>query len=487
VGTSGSLRPGRGGLRDMMSLAIPRALAQDVRSGNLFSKRGSAVLDAPEMGRVAAGSGLPGGKRRASVSEMPLRRDATYADDYIDNFDEDGEFTGKTRRGGARLGMRSMLLPKTLWGRIGVGTGLVVLLGGTIAGMLAVRSYLLHDEHFTVPGSAAIQIAGNSHMTRAQLLSVFGEDVDRNVFRVPLVQRRAELESLPWIAHATVMRLLPNRVRVAIVERTPVAFVRQGSQIGLVDANGVLLELPGPEVDSGGGPGATKATHYSFPVLTGISSANPLAARAARMRTYLGFMQALDATGENLSQRVSEVDLSDPEDVRAIISASAAGPTSDKAGEILVHFGDENFLERYHRYQAHLAEWRAQYPRLAAVDLRYERQAVLEMQPGTAVPNADAAAVSVGTTGPAPGAAKPAVSVVIRPAAVHGAAKHLAVATKPVAKSPVAASTTKPSTPFSTPLTTAFPVTPLGAKLGRKPASASTVTGPPAAQQGVPR
>jgi cell division protein FtsQ len=49
---------------------------------------------------------------------------------------------------------------------------------------------------------------------------------------------------------------------------------------------------------------------------------------------------------------------------------------------LLVHFGDENFLERYHGYQAHLAEWRQQYPRLAAVDARYDTQFVLEMTPG---------------------------------------------------------------------------------------------------------
>jgi cell division protein FtsQ len=61
----------------------------------------------------------------------------------------------------------------------------------------------------------------------------------------------------------------------------------------------------------------------------------------------------------------------------------------DRGGDILVHFGDEDFLERYRRYQAHLAEWRAQYPRLASVDLRYERQAVLEMHPGAVAPSAD--------------------------------------------------------------------------------------------------
>ncbi len=81
---------------------------------------------------------------------------------------------------------------------------------------MEVRSYLLHDAHFVVPDSEAIQIAGNSHLTRAQLLSVFGEDVDRNIFTIPLDARRAELESLPWVEHATVMRLLPSRVRVAM-------------------------------------------------------------------------------------------------------------------------------------------------------------------------------------------------------------------------------------------------------------------------------
>ena len=89
---------------------------------------------------------------------MPLRRDASYGDRYTDSFDEDGEFEGKTRRRGLRLNVRGMLLPRTLWGRIALGAALLILAVGSIAGMLAVRSYLLHDEHFTVPDSAAIQI-----------------------------------------------------------------------------------------------------------------------------------------------------------------------------------------------------------------------------------------------------------------------------------------------------------------------------------------
>jgi cell division protein FtsQ len=383
-----------------------------LRSGNLFSTGGSTVLDAPERDRAQMGAKTAGFKRGAAVTEMPLRRDSLYPNDYAGDYGDDSGPEFARRRRGVRLSFHGGLIPRTLWGRLAAGAALLLLAGGAIAAAFWANSFLLHDAHFVVPDSESIQIAGNSHLTRAQVLSVFGEDVGRNIFLIPLDQRRAELESLPWVEHATVMRLLPNRVRVAILERTPVAFVRQGSQVGLVDANGVLFDLPGPESDpseqrplagdpvedgNGTAAAARKAQHYSFPVLTGISAGDPLSTRAARMRIYLDFMAALDATGEAISHKVSEVDVSNPEDVRAILPDAGAG---SGGADILVHFGDGKYLERYHQYQAHLAEWRTQYPKLASVDMRYERQVVLEMQPGTAVPNGDAA-----PTGAAPQAA----------------------------------------------------------------------------------
>ena len=56
----------------------------------------------------------------------------------------------------------------------------------------------------------------------------------------------------------------------------------------------------------------------------------------------------------------------------------------EQGADILAHFGEDHFLERYQRYKAHIAEWRQQYPKLAAVDLRYEQQVVLEMAQGQA-------------------------------------------------------------------------------------------------------
>jgi cell division protein FtsQ len=280
----------------------------------------------------------------------------------------------------------------------------------------------LHDERFVIPSSASIEFEGNARVTRAQLLGIFGGDVERNIFTVSLEQRRAELERLPWVAHATVMRLLPNRMRVSILERTPVAFVRQGSHIGLVDANGVLLDMP---VD------AKSREHYSFPVVTGISGNDPVSTRAARMKIFERFTSELDESGEKISQELSEVDLSNPEDVQALIP--------DHSTEILVHFGEDNFLERYRRFKEHLPEWRTLYPKLSSVDMRYEQQVVLQMPPGSGgqvTPSSNAAAA--GDANALKAASPVAEESTETPVAKPGAKAGHSLALKPWTKAPAA-------------------------------------------------
>jgi cell division protein FtsQ len=335
-----------------------------------------------------------------------------------------------------RPNVRSLL--RSVGGRIVLGVTVFVLLGSLAVALAAVRYYVLHDPRFVIAAASDIEIGGNEHLTRQQLLSVFGGDLQRNIFRVSLDERRSDLENLPWVEHATVMRLLPNRIRVQVKERTPAAFVRQGTQIGLVDASGVLLDMPANAA----------AEHYSFPVLTGISSSEPLAARAARMEMYGRFVKELDAKGAQLTKSVSEVDVSDPEDVKALMGSP----------EILVHFGDEQFLARYNEFEKHLPEWKQQYPKLASADMRYDGQIVLEMQKGAeaAVPAAVPAAVASVRPVVAAPVAKPAPAVAQASAPhppamkprVDGAPKAVAIA--PVAKiQPATAMVTPVKTPVA--------------------------------------
>jgi cell division protein FtsQ len=343
-----------------------------------------------------------------------LRRD--LSEDFADDFPEDDDAPAGRRQRGVRLRFR-WGLPRTKWGKMAAGAALVVLAGLCFGALLLVRDSVMHDPRFFIQSASSIEIQGNVHLTRDELVNIFGEDVERNIFYVSLAQRRTQLQQLPWVEHATVMRLLPNRLRVSIVERTPVAFVRQGSQIGLVDASGVLLDMP-----------THGDAHYSFPVVTGIVAGDPLSTRAARMKIFGQFTSDLDSSGDHISQKLSEVDLSNPEDVKAVIP--------DNGKDVLVHFGDTDFLNRYRKFEEHLTEWRAQYPTLSSVDMRYERQVVLEMQPGAAGAAASPASAAVVPTGVAAADAssaapaqpevkpvQPAVRTVTKPhGKAHGAA-----------------------------------------------------------------
>ncbi len=351
---------------------------------------------APEEA-AAPRRGTPDARPGASVyrpANDPLRPRRELIDHYADDEETEGILRGNGR--GRRI--RRGLIPRTRTGWIVAGVTSMLCLGAVAASALKASEYLTRSANFRIPASRNIEIDGNSHLTRAQMLSVFGEDIEHNIFRVPMEQRRAQLEAMPWIEHATVMRLLPNRIRVHVEERVPIAFARQGGSIGLVDANGVLLDVP-PDA-----PGS-----YAFPVVAGIRAEDSPAARAERMKLYAAFARDMDSDGKGSSTQFSEIDLSDPEDVKALVP--------DGNSEVLVHFGTENFLARYRKYQDHIVEWRSQYPRLSSVDMRYERQVVLQM------PQKDATVAAASAGEPAavvPGAkpkAAPAAASAKAPAA----------------------------------------------------------------------
>jgi cell division protein FtsQ len=261
------------------------------------------------------------------------------------------------RRGGSRFSARFGFGPR--WIRLLKGLFILAALALIAIAGLTVKSFLFQNRHFILQSTEGMQISGNRVVTRSQPMAFFEPDVGRSIFRVPLARRKTQLEEIKWVRSATVMRLWPNQIRIHLEERTPVAFALDGNTVRLVDDQGVLLDLPD-----------ATSQHYSFPVLTGITSADPLPIRAARIAMYLQFIHALDARGERISSTLSQVDLSDPEDVHAIFLGAVRQP--------LVHLGDSNYLARYQAYQAHLQEWLQQYPALRSVDMRYGKQVVLD-------------------------------------------------------------------------------------------------------------
>lgn len=221
------------------------------------------------------------------------------------------------------------------------------------------------SPQFRIESSEQITISGAQNVSRSQILEVFGSDIGRDVFFIPVSDRKRQLERIAWVESAAVMRLLPNELRVAIEERKPVAFAQVGPRILLIDRYGVLLEPP-----------ATGKAKYSFPVLVGMSEAEPLSTRAPRMKIYAELVHELDSGGAQYSEDLSEVDLRDPEDVKVTVA--------DEEGAVLIHLGDGNFLERFKTYISHVELWRQQYHKLESVDLRFDKQVIVHPDLGLA-------------------------------------------------------------------------------------------------------
>lgn len=261
-------------------------------------------------------------------------------------------------RGQKRVPVRRGPLPRKAasWVKVAL---LAAIVGGLLAAVLVpVHHYLTRSWRFRLDSSDNIAISGMKNVTRAQVLEVMASDIDRNIFFVPLEQRQQQLEQVPWLQSASVMRLLPNRLNIVVEERTPAAFVEINSHIQLIDPSGVIMDLP-----------ANDNAKYSFPVIVGISDTDPLSTRAARMKIYSELIKELDSGGAHYSGDLSDVDLSDPDDVKATVT--------DPQGAVLVHLGSSNFLERFTTYVTHVQEWRTQFPKLESVDLRYEHQVIV--------------------------------------------------------------------------------------------------------------
>jgi cell division protein FtsQ len=285
-------------------------------------------------------------------SDEPTRQDL----DDARLLDLDAEQESPFLRGQKRVSVRRGSLPKRTVTRLTwTLIALVVMFLGSVA-VAAVYHYGERSWRFRVESSDSIEITGLQNVPRSQVMEVIGGDIGRNIFFVPMAQRKKQLEQIPWVESASVMRFVPNRLKIEIHERTPVAFARVGSRILLVDGLGTLMELPNKQ-------------KYSFPVILGMNSGEPLSTRAPRMRIYQSVLSQLDSGGAHYSQDLSEVDLSDPDDVKVL--------TNNPEGEVLVHLGSSNYLDRYKVYVGHIREWRQQFDKVESVDLRYDRQIIV--------------------------------------------------------------------------------------------------------------
>jgi cell division protein FtsQ len=233
-----------------------------------------------------------------------------------------------------------------------------------IAGLTAVvygTRFLLYSPTMLLLKPDQIDVSGNHIVAREAVLQQFVHDRDHSVLRIPLDVRRSELEQIPWVESASVQRILPNRIRVEVTERTPIAFARNGNELALIDAHGVILERPQDE-------------DLQFPIVNGVSEEVSRDQREKRMQVYQEFMKDVDLVRAGSADRVSELDLSNPKDLRVVMTG-LSGPTDSQA--VTVHFGSGEFTGKYKMLVDNFSQWQANTGRVQSIDLQYMRQVVV--------------------------------------------------------------------------------------------------------------
>jgi len=233
-----------------------------------------------------------------------------------------------------------------------------------VAGVTAAfygMQFLLYSPSMLLVKPDQIELNGNRIVSREAVLQQFVHDRNRSVLRVPLEARRTQLEQIPWVESASVQRILPNRLRIELTERTPVAFARNGNELALIDAHGVILDRP-------------RGEDLHFPIVSGVSEDLPRDQREKRMQTYEEFMRDVELVRGGSSDRVSEIDLSNPKDLRVVMTGLAS---AIDAQAVTIHFGSGEFTGKYKMLVDNFSQWQANAGRVQSIDLQYSRQVVV--------------------------------------------------------------------------------------------------------------
>ena len=236
-----------------------------------------------------------------------------------------------------------------------------VIATGLITAAALAGDFLYHSPQVALLKPEQIELSGNHIVSRDAVLQQFVRDRGRSVISIPLDARRSALEELSWVETANVQRILPNRIRVEITERTPIAFLRNGTELGLIDAHGVILDRP-------------RGEDFQFPIVTGLSDSMSREERGRRMATYQEFLKSVDNVRSGSSDRVSEIDLSNPKDLRAVMTGISSANDSQA---VTIQFGAADFGGKYRLVVDNLAQWQASNGHVRNIDLQYSKQVIL--------------------------------------------------------------------------------------------------------------
>ncbi|PYR80510.1 MAG: hypothetical protein DMF86_00565 [Acidobacteria bacterium] len=224
---------------------------------------------------------------------------------------------------------------------------LVIAYGGYRATALVLHASVLQIRR--------IAVRGNVRLSAGEVQAIVDGLRGSNIFTADLAAYRRRLLESPWVGEVALRRVLPSTVEIFVSERRPIGLCRFGSDLYLVDGQGVLIDQFGPQY-----------SEFDLPIIDGLmrppSSGQP-AVDEERVELAARVIEAL-APRKTLAARVSQIDVHDAHDAVVLLQGDAA----------LLHLGDDHFLERLQSYVDLAGALHDRVPEIDYVDLRFDER-----------------------------------------------------------------------------------------------------------------
>jgi cell division protein FtsQ len=228
------------------------------------------------------------------------------------------------RRAHVKPGRKRLSTSRSVWLALRA-FALILLTGfGAYRGVSLIASAeSLHVSHLSV--------RGQYRLSTGEVLALVDGLRGQNILSIRIDEWQQRLLSSPWVESASIRRVLPSTVEIALQERTPMGIGRIGSVLYLIDGKGVIVDEYGPAY-----------ADIDLPIIDGLATTSREGgalidvARAEFAGRVIG---ALSVRPE-LARRVSQIDVSDLRNAVVILD----GETT------LLRLGDDEFVARLQQY-----------------------------------------------------------------------------------------------------------------------------------------
>jgi cell division septal protein FtsQ len=209
---------------------------------------------------------------------------------------------------------------------------------------------------------SSVELELDDILTPEDFLLETGIRQGENIFLVDLAGADRHLRTIPMVADVSIERILPDRIRVVLVSREPVAWVDSGndssvpydaSSMFLVDASGVLMK-----------PRLVRPEFHSLPVIHGVDTAGVIEGRPLQgddLKKAIALLDEASARPGSLL-RLRSLNISKGYCIDAITDAGAR-----------VKFGRRGFSAQLEKLERLLAHCRDTGRELESVNLLVEK------------------------------------------------------------------------------------------------------------------